>query len=373
MSGNLLLANLVSQGEASSCPQRHSNYIFEDDAMCEEASKLMMWPSWPDLRPPKAPPYDFLPNLLSSSCIAPHHDPELELFRRLVSGGEASCLASHEVGLQGNAFMPLQQQLVANQSTHLGPNKPIPKRGRECGPPNEAKEPNTENFDSSKRQKSLPIKKEEPTASAEDDKGRINTPSGGQARPKSSGIKAKTPTKPAEAHTKSPTKPAEARIKAPAKSAEDPKTDFIHVRARRGQATDSHSLAERVRREKISQRMRFLQDLVPGCSKITGKAMMLDEIINYVQSLQHQVEFLAMKLAAVSPKLDLNFDNFMGEEFATTLGEVNGACHDMVTNSVETQSPSYHIQLQNLCPFDNLRPCDEDLSFISDVSTTSLI
>ncbi|KAJ7540447.1 hypothetical protein O6H91_10G015300 [Diphasiastrum complanatum] len=69
-----------------------------------------------------------------------------------------------------------------------------------------------------------------------------------------------------------------------------PKLDYIHVRARRGQATDSHSLAERVRREKISERMKFLQDLVPGCSKVTGKALMLDEIINYVQSLQSQVE-----------------------------------------------------------------------------------
>ena len=71
-----------------------------------------------------------------------------------------------------------------------------------------------------------------------------------------------------------------------------------------------------VRREKISERMKFLQDLVPGCSKVvhgicvlffldhihcfakwifhaahlnrglclqvTGKAVMLDEIINYV-------------------------------------------------------------------------------------------
>ncbi|RWW85657.1 hypothetical protein BHE74_00005632, partial [Ensete ventricosum] len=74
-----------------------------------------------------------------------------------------------------------------------------------------------------------------------------------------------------------------------AKSPEPPK-DYIHVRARRGQATDSHSLAERVRREKISQRMKLLQDLVPGCSKVTGKAVMLDEIINYVQSLQRQVE-----------------------------------------------------------------------------------
>ncbi|MBA0590117.1 hypothetical protein Gorai_018836, partial [Gossypium raimondii] len=101
-----------------------------------------------------------------------------------------------------------------------------------------------------------------------------------------------------------------------------PPKDYIHVRARRGQATDSHSLAERVRiiiqiilfsmiywgcvlaltlainmchfgqvrREKISERMKLLQNLVPGCNKVTGKALMLDEIINYVQSLQRQVE-----------------------------------------------------------------------------------
>ncbi|KAI3980557.1 hypothetical protein MKX01_025122 [Papaver californicum] len=69
-----------------------------------------------------------------------------------------------------------------------------------------------------------------------------------------------------------------------------PKDDCVHLRARRGQETNSHSLAERVRREKISERMKLLQDLVPGCNKITCKAVMLDEIINYVQSLQQQVE-----------------------------------------------------------------------------------
>ncbi|XP_027339642.1 transcription factor bHLH137 isoform X1 [Abrus precatorius] len=85
------------------------------------------------------------------------------------------------------------------------------------------------------------------------------------------------------------------------KCPEEPPTGYIHVRARRGQATDSHSLAERVRREKISERMKVLQRLVPGCDKVTGKALMLDEIINYVQSLQNQVEFLSMKLASVNP------------------------------------------------------------------------
>ncbi|KAK8978166.1 hypothetical protein V6N11_062961 [Hibiscus sabdariffa] len=85
------------------------------------------------------------------------------------------------------------------------------------------------------------------------------------------------------------------------KASEEPPTGYIHVRARRGQATDSHSLAERVRREKISERMKILQRIVPGCDKVTGKALMLDEIINYVQSLQNQVEFLSMKLASLNP------------------------------------------------------------------------
>nr|WIE96180.1 basic helix-loop-helix transcription factor [Loropetalum chinense var. rubrum] len=83
-------------------------------------------------------------------------------------------------------------------------------------------------------------------------------------------------------------------------------SDVIHVRAKRGQATDSHSLAERVRREKINERFRSLQDLVPGCYKTMGMAVMLDVIIKYVQSLQNQIEFLSMKLSAASLFYDFN-------------------------------------------------------------------
>ncbi|KAL5203109.1 hypothetical protein ABZP36_014061 [Zizania latifolia] len=92
-------------------------------------------------------------------------------------------------------------------------------------------------------------------------------------------------------------------VKAKEAGGEPPAAGYIHVRARRGQATDSHSLAERVRREKISERMKTLQSLVPGCDKVSGKALMLDEIISYVQSLQNQVEFLSMKLASLSPMM----------------------------------------------------------------------
>ncbi|XP_057515695.1 bHLH transcription factor RHL1-like [Amaranthus tricolor] len=79
------------------------------------------------------------------------------------------------------------------------------------------------------------------------------------------------------------------------------------VRARRGQATDPHSIAERLRRERIAERMKNLQELVPNANK-TDKASMLDEIIDYVKFLQLQVKVLSMSrlgggrgAAAVAP------------------------------------------------------------------------
>ncbi|XP_039012183.1 bHLH transcription factor RHL1-like [Hibiscus syriacus] len=76
------------------------------------------------------------------------------------------------------------------------------------------------------------------------------------------------------------------------------------VRARRGQATDPHSIAERLRRVRIAERMKALQELVPNANK-TDKASMLDEIVDYVKFLQLQVKVLSMSrlggAAAVAP------------------------------------------------------------------------
>ncbi|KAJ1293202.1 hypothetical protein BS78_01G050200 [Paspalum vaginatum] len=65
------------------------------------------------------------------------------------------------------------------------------------------------------------------------------------------------------------------------------------VRARRGQATDPHSIAERLRRERIAERMKALQELVPNTNK-TDRAAMLDEILDYVKFLRLQVKVLSM-------------------------------------------------------------------------------
>ncbi|KZV25351.1 hypothetical protein F511_22845 [Dorcoceras hygrometricum] len=84
--------------------------------------------------------------------------------------------------------------------------------------------------------------------------------------------------------------------------------------AQRAHSTNRHNLAERIRRERINERMKFLQGLVPGCDKIMGKAVMLDEIINYILSMQHQIEFLYRKLAAVnlSEKSQLLSNDILG-------------------------------------------------------------
>ncbi|GMI70036.1 hypothetical protein HRI_000672900 [Hibiscus trionum] len=121
----------------------------------------------------------------------------------------------------------------------------------------------------------------------------------------------------------------------------EPLKDYIHVRARRGQATDSHSLAERVRREKISERMKFLQDLVPGCNKVTGKAVMLDEIIKYVQSLQHQVEFLSMKLATVNPKMNVNMEALLSKDMFQSHGSLPHSLYSM-----DSSAPAFGFRYQ---------------------------
>ncbi|XP_010257364.1 PREDICTED: transcription factor bHLH130-like isoform X1 [Nelumbo nucifera] len=69
------------------------------------------------------------------------------------------------------------------------------------------------------------------------------------------------------------------------------------VRAKRGCATHPRSIAERVRRTRISERMRKLQELVPNMDKQTNTADMLDLSVEYIKDLQKQVKTLTDKRA----------------------------------------------------------------------------
>ncbi|PQQ10367.1 transcription factor bHLH48-like [Prunus yedoensis var. nudiflora] len=110
------------------------------------------------------------------------------------------------------------------------------------------------------------------------------------------------------------------------------KVPYVHVRARRGQATDNHSLAERARREKINARMKLLQELVPGCNKEMKLSYWLFQTIIYCHVLIlvkfHLFQFLSMRLAAVNPRIDFNLDSILAAE-SGSLMEANFA--NMVT------------------------------------------
>ncbi|KAM7480071.1 hypothetical protein LguiA_028284 [Lonicera macranthoides] len=60
---------------------------------------------------------------------------------------------------------------------------------------------------------------------------------------------------------------------------------------RRSRAAAIHNQSERKRRDKINQKMKALQKLVPNASK-TDKASMLDEVIEYLKQLQAQVQMM---------------------------------------------------------------------------------
>ncbi|CAI9754304.1 unnamed protein product [Fraxinus pennsylvanica] len=67
---------------------------------------------------------------------------------------------------------------------------------------------------------------------------------------------------------------------------------MCRTRAKRGCATHPRSIAERVRRTRISDRIRKLQELVPNMDKQTNTADMLDEAVAYVKFLQNEIQEL---------------------------------------------------------------------------------
>ncbi|KAJ6882122.1 basic helix-loop-helix protein [Populus alba x Populus x berolinensis] len=85
-------------------------------------------------------------------------------------------------------------------------------------------------------------------------------------------------------------------------------------------------------------------------NKVIGKALALDEIINYIQSLQCQVEFLSMKLEAVnsrmstSPAIEGLHSKYLGAQPFDATGMIFGPqpTRDYVQGS---QSEWLHMQV----------------------------
>ncbi|KAK6164319.1 hypothetical protein DH2020_001183 [Rehmannia glutinosa] len=63
--------------------------------------------------------------------------------------------------------------------------------------------------------------------------------------------------------------------------------------SKRSRAAQVHNLSERRRRDRINEKMKALQELIPRSNK-SDKASMLDEAIEYLKSLQLQIQMMSM-------------------------------------------------------------------------------
>uniref|UniRef100_A0A1D1YEG7 Transcription factor UNE10 n=1 Tax=Anthurium amnicola TaxID=1678845 RepID=A0A1D1YEG7_9ARAE len=73
------------------------------------------------------------------------------------------------------------------------------------------------------------------------------------------------------------------------------------VSTKRSRAAAIHNQSERKRRDKINQKMKTLQKLVPNSSK-TDKASILDEAIEYLKQLQAQLQVMS-RMSSVPPMM----------------------------------------------------------------------
>ncbi|XXG66483.1 hypothetical protein AAC387_Pa06g0043 [Persea americana] len=88
------------------------------------------------------------------------------------------------------------------------------------------------------------------------------------------------------------TKPQRDEGKNGCEKEEKAKMEKSTVSTKRSRAATVHNQSERQRRDKINQRMKTLQKLVPNSSKM-DKASVLDEVIEYLKQLQTQVRMMS--------------------------------------------------------------------------------
>ncbi|KAH0692155.1 hypothetical protein KY285_019252 [Solanum tuberosum] len=60
-----------------------------------------------------------------------------------------------------------------------------------------------------------------------------------------------------------------------------------------------HKMNERRRRYRIAKKMKVLEELIPNCNK-SNRASVLDQAIQHIQALQHQVQVMSMDIIRAS-------------------------------------------------------------------------
>ncbi|KDO37703.1 hypothetical protein CISIN_1g044343mg, partial [Citrus sinensis] len=69
-------------------------------------------------------------------------------------------------------------------------------------------------------------------------------------------------------------------------------------RPKRTHSAEVHNQSERRRRDRINKRLKSLKELVPNCNK-SDRASVLDDAVNYVKALRHQLEMMSAQGGAI--------------------------------------------------------------------------
>ncbi|KAJ4713112.1 Transcription factor like [Melia azedarach] len=105
--------------------------------------------------------------------------------------------------------------------------------------------------------------------------------------------------------------------------------------SRRSRAAAIHNQSERKRRDRINQKIKALQRLVPNASK-TDKASMLEEVIEYLKQLKAQVQLMSnLRNMAQSQQLMSDLRNVAQSQMIMPIG-------------LQQQQQQHHLQLMSL-------------------------
>ncbi|KAG4403540.1 hypothetical protein GLYMA_01G133501v4 [Glycine max] len=165
---------------------------------------------------------------------------------------------------------------------------------------------------------------------------------------------------------------------------EVPDEDYMAAKVERSSGSNKrikansvvHNQSERRRRDKINQRMKELQKLVPNSSK-TDKASMLDEVIQYMKQLQAQVQMMNWMKMYTTMMLPITMQqqqqqlkmSMMMAQMGMGMGMGMGMNKDMVMNMNSMNIPGIPPMLP-FPPFMPMVSCGDQLQGTPEKSVT---
>ncbi|KAG8043506.1 hypothetical protein GUJ93_ZPchr0068g2953 [Zizania palustris] len=135
---------------------------------------------------------------------------------------------------------------------------------------------------------------------------------------------------------------------------------------RRSRSADFHNFSERRRRDRINEKLKALQELLPNCTK-TDKVSMLDEAIDYLKSLQLQLQMLVMgkgMAPVVPPELQQYMHYITADPAQVPPFRPSEPRPFQITHANPPHRSSSNVESDLLSQMQNLHPSDPPHNFL---------